>query len=63
MGVFDFKKILSFDWLLDSIRDRNRWSKKRTVGHSEGIAKGASYNKSILRLIARSKRPDWARSV
>jgi hypothetical protein len=61
MEFFDFKKILSFDWLLDPIRDKNRWSKKRRVGHKEGIAKGASYNKSIVRLIARSKKPDWAR--
>jgi hypothetical protein len=34
---------------------------KRKVGHNEGIAKGASYNKAILRLWARSEKPDWAR--
>jgi hypothetical protein len=35
---------------------RSRWSKKRRVGHSEGLCKGASHNKAILRLLARSKR-------
>lgn len=34
---------------------------KRKTGHSEGIAAGASYNKTITRLIARSKKPGWAK--
>jgi hypothetical protein len=52
--------------LLGGVKDiwkTNRWTKKREVGHVEGIAKGAAYNKAMLRLFARSKRPDWGRPI
>jgi hypothetical protein len=39
---------------------RNPFTRKHKVGHNEGIAKGATYNKAILRCQARSKKPDWA---
>jgi hypothetical protein len=32
---------------------------KRRAGHNEGICKGASYNKAMLRCQARSRKPDW----
>lgn len=43
-----------FDQLL-GIRDRDRWTKKRKVGKSEGITKGGFYGKSMFRIDARSK--------
>lgn len=36
---------------------------KHKVGHNEGIAKGASYNKSVLRCQARSRKPDWGKAT
>ncbi len=39
------------------------WGRKNKVGHHEGICKGASYNKSMLRCHARSKKQDWGKAA
>ena len=38
---------------------KSRWSKKRKVGHLEGVCKGARFNKTMLRLFKRSKGKGW----
>jgi hypothetical protein len=45
------------------IRDRNRWGKKRGVGHSEGIIKPGFYGKTMYRNYIRSKQPNWSAKI
>jgi hypothetical protein len=52
-GIFGGTKATGY-----SLR-QSQWGRKTRVGHNEGICKGASYNKGMLRLHARSKKPDW----
>jgi hypothetical protein len=50
---------LSSGW---SLR-KDPWMRgKRTVGHREGIARGAAYNKAMYRCYDRSLNPDWGKN-
>jgi len=44
-----------------SSHNRGKIRYKKSI-HTD-LPKGASYNKSLLRLFARSRKPDWAKSV
>jgi hypothetical protein len=45
---------------MDDVIKRNRWTKKRQVGHAEGLPKLPGYNKAMTRCIKRSKQLNWA---
>ena len=40
---------------------KSPWGKKRKIGHTEGLPKGACYNKTILRCQKRSEKPEWGK--
>jgi hypothetical protein len=54
-GLFGGTKATGYSLRADPHSRGKRW-----VGHTEGIAKLAGYNKAMLRCQARSKKQEWA---